>query len=206
MAFEDEADVAIGDQLPADVLLRIYSDFLFEDFLESYEKLFCFRNEDSLEQPAFYTWENQLYRNFMMRLLSMLEPRKENKNVTIYNELDEVNEVIFFNKGDYDVGFEINRERYFVVRYQNNESANIIGAYGVTFNIRSKFIYRTASFCEGCSVRKTKWMTLMEDDDHKIISYHLKKQLKKDYEKKLFNRVNDEKIKKLKMWGKRADY
>lgn len=37
----------------------------------------------------------------------------------MYNELDEVNEVIFFTKGDYDVGFEINRERNYVVRYKN---------------------------------------------------------------------------------------
>jgi hypothetical protein len=81
--------------------------------------------------------------------------------VTLYNELDEVNEVIFFNKGDFDVGFEINRERYFVVRYQNNQNANIIGAYGATFNKRSKFIYKTASYCEGFYVRKTKWKTLM---------------------------------------------
>ena len=44
-----------------------------------------------------------------MDLLRVLEPRKEEFNVTIYNELDEVNEVIFFSKGEYDVGFEINR-------------------------------------------------------------------------------------------------
>ena len=39
----------------------------------------------------------------------MLEPRKQEKDVIMYNELDEVNEVIFFIKGEYDVGFEINR-------------------------------------------------------------------------------------------------
>ena len=99
--------------------LRIYSDFLFGEFLASYEKIFCFRNEDSRDQPSFYTWENQLYRNFMMSLLSVLEPRKEERNVIMYNELDEVNEVIFFTKGDYDVGFEINRERNYVIRYKN---------------------------------------------------------------------------------------
>ena len=82
--------------------------------------MFSFRNEDSRDQPSFYTWENQLYRNFMMGLLSVLEPRKEFANIIIYNELDEVNEVIFFNKGDYDVGFEINRERYYVIRFKNS--------------------------------------------------------------------------------------
>lgn len=58
LAFEDEADATICEQLPDDVLLRIYSDFLFEDFLAAYEKLFSFRNEESRNQPAFYTWDN----------------------------------------------------------------------------------------------------------------------------------------------------
>lgn len=55
----------------------------------------------------------------MMSLLSVLEPRKEEKNVIMSNELDEVNEVVFFTKGEYDVGFEINRERNYVIRYKN---------------------------------------------------------------------------------------
>ena len=109
MAFQEETDLSIVDQIPETVILRIYSDFLFGEFLESYQTIFSFRNEDSLNQPAFYTWENQLYRNFMMSLLSVLEPRKQEKDVIMYNELDEVNEVIFFIKGEYDVGFEINR-------------------------------------------------------------------------------------------------
>ena len=142
----------------------------------------------------------------MMQLLSMLEPRREDKNVNIYNELDEVNEVYFFNHGDYDVGFEINRELYFVIRYKNSLSANIIGAYGVTFNKRSKFIYRTVTVCEGFSVRKTNWKTLMDDEDNTIIAGHLKKLLKKDYTKTLFNKVNDEKTKILEKWQQRADF
>ena len=40
-------DLSIADQIPEEVRLRIYSDFLFGEFLASYEKIFCFRNEDS---------------------------------------------------------------------------------------------------------------------------------------------------------------
>ena len=136
----------------------------------------------------------------MIGLLSILEPRREPANLVLFNELEEVNEVIFFIKGDYDVGFEINRESYFVIRYKNQQQANIIGAYGVTFNKRSKFIYKTATYCEGFFVRKTNWKTLIDDDDHTIISGHLQKQLKRDYEKKLFGKVNEEKQKVIKRW------
>ena len=45
----------------------------------------------------------------MIDMLSSLEPRREAANVVIYDELDEVNEVIFINQGTYEIGFEMNR-------------------------------------------------------------------------------------------------
>ena len=45
----------------------------------------------------------------------------------------------------------------------------------MTFNKRSKFIYKTFTYCEGFSVRKTNWKTVIDDDDHSVISGHLKK-------------------------------
>ena len=45
----------------------------------------------------------------MIDLLSTLEPRKEEKGTILLNELDEVNEVIFFDNGAYEIGYEINR-------------------------------------------------------------------------------------------------
>ena len=41
----------------------------------------------------------------MMDFLLNLEPRNEEAGVIVYNELDEINEVIFFNKGTYEIGF-----------------------------------------------------------------------------------------------------
>ena len=52
----------------------------------------------------------------MEALLYNLEPRREEKNVILHDELDEVNEAIFFEKGMVDVGFEINRKKNFVIR------------------------------------------------------------------------------------------
>ena len=64
-------------------------------------------------------------------MLQSLEPRRENKDVILFNELDEVSEVIFFMDGTYEIGFEINRHQHMVLRYKD---CNVIGAYGVTFN------------------------------------------------------------------------
>jgi hypothetical protein len=52
----------------------------------------------------------------MEALLYQLEPRREEKGVVIFDELDEVNEAIFMEKGWIDVGFEINRKQSFVIR------------------------------------------------------------------------------------------
>lgn len=44
----------------------------------------------------------------MMDLLHHLEPRFEPKETILIDELDEVNEVLFFPEGQYEIGFEIN--------------------------------------------------------------------------------------------------
>lgn len=163
--------------MPDEVKLNIYSDFLFVDFLEIYKSLFSFHNKNSPNQPSYYTWEDQNYQNFIIALLSNLEPRQEERHVLILEELDEVNEVIFFDKGTYEVGFEINKKRYFVIRYKNDKNlkANIIGAYEATFNKRSNFVYRTATKCQGYFIRRSKWKSITDSDEHKIIGELLKK-------------------------------
>jgi uncharacterized protein YuzE len=52
----------------------------------------------------------------MESFLYKLEPRREEKGVIIFDELDEVNEAIFIENGQVDVGFEINRKQQFVIR------------------------------------------------------------------------------------------
>lgn len=70
----------------------------------------------------------------MMDVLMNLEPRFVQKNVELIRELEEYTEVYFFTRGTYEIGFKINYESYFVLRYKNS---NVIGAYGLTFNVRS---------------------------------------------------------------------
>jgi hypothetical protein len=79
----------------------------------------------------------------------------------LLNELDEVNEVLFFHTGSYDVGYEINHAQRFVVRCIGS---NQIGAYGVMFNKRALFIYRTNEECRGYSIRKSRWVSIIRDN------------------------------------------
>ena len=104
----------------------------------------------------------------MIDMLSSLEPRREDGNVVIYDELDEVNEVIFINQGTYEIGFEMNRIQNFVLRFKDS---NVIGAYGVTFNKRTLFVYKTVTTCQGFFIRRNAWRRLMQE--HVEISMHL---------------------------------
>jgi hypothetical protein len=122
---------------------RIFADFLFREFLETYKKTFLFRNYHASCQPAFFSWNDHSYNIFMNDILSNLEPRQERHLTEIWGELDEVNEVIFFIKGCVDVGFEFNRIQDYVLRLDKC----YIGAYSLTYNKRSDFVYRTFGLC-----------------------------------------------------------
>ena len=77
----------------------IYKDFLFTDFLETFKKTFDFPKLDNPNLNAFYSWQDFEYKEFMIDILQSLEPRCEEKNSILINELDEQNEVLFFNNG-----------------------------------------------------------------------------------------------------------
>ena len=98
----------------------------------------------------------------MIGILRSLEPRYEEKDVILIHELDEFNEVYFFNRGTYEIGFEINHQPYYVLRYKNS---NVIGAYGLTFNVRALFQYKTFTSCEGYSIRKENWIRILKENE-----------------------------------------
>lgn len=54
----------------------------------------------------------------MESLLNCLEPRREERYVVLFDELEEVNEVMFFEVGVVDVGFDLNRKKSFVLRME----------------------------------------------------------------------------------------
>jgi hypothetical protein len=108
----------------------------------------------------------------MMDLMQHLEPRFEPKNSILIDELDEVNEVLFFPQGRYEIGFEINGVKKFMLEYRHY---NIIGAYHVTFNQSCQFIFRTVTDCKGCFIRKQEWKELF--DRHPIVTDSFKLKL-----------------------------
>ena len=95
----------------------------------------------------------------MVQLLKNLHPRQELAEKILINELDDFSEVIFFNVGKVDVGFEINKIKKFVIR---KFKQIIIADHGCTFNHKSKFIYKAKTICEGYAIKKLEWCNLLD--------------------------------------------
>ena len=52
--------------------------------------------------------------------MTNLEPRIEKAGSVLFEELDEINEVIFIMVGTIEIGFEINKTRKFVIRFDKS--------------------------------------------------------------------------------------
>jgi hypothetical protein len=115
----------------------------------------------------YYNWNDQNYRQFMTFLLSKLEPRKEEADTIIFRELDDFPEILFFHSGHLDIGFEINKRKYFVLRKRKSIT---VGDHGCTFKHRCMYIYRTHTVCEGFSIRRQAWSVLLSQQDQEIVS------------------------------------
>ena len=64
-------------------------------------------------------------------MLSFLEPRFELKYAVLLDEMEEVNEIIFINKGKVAIGYSVNKKRkYSIVK----TDMCVVGAYGLVFN------------------------------------------------------------------------
>ena len=83
-----------------------------------------------------------------------LEPRLELKHEIIIDELDEVGEITFVTKGQVVVGYEINKQKRYCIKFSD---CLVIGAYEVQFDKRSSHIYTALTNCEGLFLRKISW-------------------------------------------------
>ena len=79
----------------------------------------------------YYTWKEEQYKDFMIKLLYSLEPRFIKRRETILDEFDECREIIFVMQGSVVVGYEINKVKLYCMKYKDK---CIIGDFGLTYN------------------------------------------------------------------------
>lgn len=116
--------------MPGSVQDKLLASFIFNDFVKNFAKfLIVEKNEkDDLEGifginsirriNCFFTWNDPEYREFMQDIFLALEPIKYYKGTRIVKELEEVGEINFISEGEVHVGFEINKQEIYTMRYK----------------------------------------------------------------------------------------
>ena len=112
----------------------------------------------------------------MIQMLQSLEPRYEKRGTILFEELEEISEILFINKGMVDVGYEINKQKKYCIRHTDKV---VIGAYNCTFNKRAVFIYKCKQACQGYFIRKEAWNELLDMDQY--IGTTIKQNVKDEY-------------------------
>ena len=100
----------IVQQIPTYLFDMLYLDFLYKDFLRVYSSVLNFPKE---HKNSRYTWNDKQYRSYMLQLMHSLEPVRYSKDKVIYEELEAFNEVTFFMKGKFKIGFTLDYEQVF---------------------------------------------------------------------------------------------
>lgn len=136
----------------------------------------------------------------MTDILRNLEPRAEPKDVILFYELDDFTEILFFNKGQCDIGFEINRKKHFVLRQRESI---VIADHGCTFNHKSNFIYKTYTYCEGFSIRKEHWIHILKN--YEDLAMQLKQRIIMNFFFKVKIKVVKVKRETIKRLSRRSD-
>ena len=95
-AIATEEDQNIMRELPDHIKANIYKDFLFQDFLELFRVHFLFKKPevDQVKDGlvVFFTWDDQQYSSFMIRICQSLEPRYYEQKEYIFQEGEDVDE------------------------------------------------------------------------------------------------------------------
>ena len=106
-------------------------------------------------------WNNLVYSNFMIVFLRSLEPVMFQKNTIIFNEFEDVSNVLFVCKGQIDIGYDINR----IVKYKMRLNGHFqIGGFEICYRRRSQVIYKSSNFkkVSGYFIRKKAWNSLSD--------------------------------------------
>lgn len=104
-----------------------------------------------LEFP-FYTFEDKDYADFITAIFNILEVRRIDQQTVIEEELGECNEVIFVEKGQYAMGFQINKTAHYKINFREG---SIIHAFNVLYECRSQYMIKASTDMECNTVKKT---------------------------------------------------
>lgn len=138
----------------------------------------------------------------MTEILVSLEPRQVPAETIVFGTNVETHEMFFINSGSIDIGFELNNKTKFSLRLFKG---GVVGAFNCTYNKKTIFIYKVKSEFKGLTIRKMKWLSILQNDDFHMISNVVKQNVSREYFLKIKNKVLLEQAKYIKQLKNRAD-
>lgn len=160
-AIHTDEDVLLFNQMPQKVQQNLYRVYLFSDFCTHFRKFYTFKKTHDNIMNSFWTWEDEVYSEFMIKMFRSLNPIYFKPKEQIHRELEEVHEILFLEDGFVDFGFEINNRSKYCVR----KKRCILGIFESTYERRAYMITRAYNFCEGFYIRKNHWRNLMMENE-----------------------------------------
>lgn len=94
----------------------------------------------------------------MLSIMQNLLPIQYEPKTIIFEEVDEASIIFFVATGLVDYGYEINRQKKFVLRRQREP----VGLFEIFQNIRFQYVVRTFNHCTGYFIRRHQWLKLKE--------------------------------------------
>ena len=138
-AIDSIDELEILYQMPHFVQDRLIAGYLNGTFLKKFSDFFRLQKEKEYsanlldtrmrKQHVVLTWEDQYFRELMISILINLEPFFHDKRKVLLGELEECNQIMFIAKGKVLVGYELNNEKRYCVRFSRREK-NYTAALG----------------------------------------------------------------------------
>ena len=109
------------------------------------------------------------YFRFIQLVLMSLEPRKVQVNDEIVPYRDNVYEMFFMSKGEYEVGYQFGGHQKYCLRIQCQRVTNdVIGGFNCMFAHKNYYFYRARAVMEGFIIRRRKFIEISKEFEFMI--------------------------------------
>lgn len=119
----------IFNNLSEGIKAKFFAFYLHKEFISTHIDFFRLQRN-----KCKYNWSDEIYSNFMMQLLTFLEPVFFDKMNVIEDVFEEANQIFFMVKGTMVVGYELDSNKYYCIKIHDK---GIIGIQGVIFSQKS---------------------------------------------------------------------
>lgn len=101
LAIKSHDEREMLNQLPHHIQMKLIRDYLLNDFFKKFHRYFHIQRSWSRSMKAFYTWDDDIYCNFILQIVHALKPRYCESGQLVISQQNGIEEAIFIMKGKF---------------------------------------------------------------------------------------------------------